>query len=123
MNNFQPGGPGPGPIPAQIKVDLSSIKNMQCACKNEIFLTVANLKFISPFYTGTGQPAGARVEMLACMNCGLLFPAVMEQAEVEKFAANPGSPRLNLEGLFARLVSKVITGAKVPDKAAAKGEG
>ena len=121
MNNFKPGGPGP--IPAQMKVDLSSIKNMKCACKNEIFLTVANLKFISPFYTGTGQPAGARVEMLACMNCGLLFPAVIEQAEVEKFAANPGSPRLNLEGLVARLVSKVITGAKIPDKAAAKGEG
>ena len=106
MNNFKPGGPEP--VTANININPNDIKNMKCGCGNDIFVTVQNLKFISPFYTGTSKPAGFKVEMNCCLECGILYPVVMQQGEADKYYKNPNVMRLNFEKLISKLLGKIV---------------
>jgi hypothetical protein len=104
MNNLPPAGP----VTANININPNDIANMKCVCGNDIFVTVHNLKYLSQFVTGTVKPAGIRVEMNCCLGCGILYPAVMDQVEVEKFAKNPNVKRLNIEKLVSGILSDFI---------------
>jgi hypothetical protein len=74
-------------------------------------VTVQNLKYLSQFITGTSAPAGIKVEMNCCLGCGILYPAVMDQVEVEKFANNPAVKRLNIEKLISGIMFDFIQAA------------
>jgi hypothetical protein len=108
MNNLPPAGP----VTANININPNDIANMKCVCGNDIFVTVHNLKYLSQFVTGTVKPAGIRVEMNCCLGCGILYPAVMDQVEVEKFAKNPNVKRLNIEKLISGIMFDFIQAAE-----------
>ena len=106
MNNNQ--APGGVPFKANINVNPNDIANMRCTCGNDIFVPVMNLKFVSAFITGAGKPAGIKVEMLACLGCGILYPAVMDQSDVKKHASKPDVARLNFQALIAGVLQKIM---------------
>jgi hypothetical protein len=109
MNNIPPGGP----VTASNVVNPNDYPNMKCVCGNDIFVTVQNLKYLSQFITGTPKPAGIKVEMNCCLGCGILYPAVMDQVEIEKYASHPEVKRLNFEGVFAKLMQKILMGVNM----------
>jgi hypothetical protein len=100
--------PPAGPVTAGININPNDVQNMKCVCGSDIFITVQNLKYLSPFITGTAKPAGIKVEMNCCLGCGILYPAVMDQVEVEKYAKNPNVKRLNIEKLVSGILSDLI---------------
>lgn len=112
MNNSPPAGP----VSANINVNPNDHPNMKCVCGNDIFVTVQNLKYLSQFITGTAAPAGIKIEMNCCLGCGILYPAVMDQVEVEKYAKNKAVKKLNLERVFAGLMRKILTGVDAAKK-------
>jgi len=112
MNNTPPAGP----VTANINVNPNDHPNMKCICGNDIFVTVQNLKYLSQFITGTAAPAGIKVEMNCCLGCGILYPAVMEQIEVEKYAGSPSVKKLDAERVFAGLMQKILISVNLKPK-------
>ena len=104
MNDSRP------PIQANINVDLTQIDPMRCGCRNMTFIRLSQLKFISGFYTQTGQPQGIEVTHYVCMNplCGLMFPAVLDQAEVRKLYKNPNAPRFDWGRFFINGIAVAV---------------
>jgi hypothetical protein len=116
MRNFKP-----DPIQAHVNVDVNQLENVKCACGNQIFMNLYQLKHVSAFFTNTGKASGIEMKMYVCINpkCGLMFGGAIEQAEVKKLARNPAAPRFNWVDFFkAGFMSVEEAGAKLVERVA-----
>lgn len=92
----------PNPQQINLNINLNDIEAMKCDCGCNIFIHFSQLKFISAFYTGTGQPMQVEIPRFVCTNpnCGLMYEKAMDAADIKKYARNPRRELFNWTGFF-----------------------
>lgn len=63
------------PQQQQIRVDLSTLKDIKCTCGNDCFIAVSKFKVIPLFYSQTGKEELLALNCVKCTNCGSVYTA------------------------------------------------
>lgn len=72
MNNLSQMNPNQ---PQPIRVDLSKLKSVLCACGKMFFEPVQTYKVMPALYSPTGKPQLIAMNHLRCIECGNVYSA------------------------------------------------